>query len=105
MSNVVKRITDELVKKYRPEKVILFGSYVMGNNTKDSDIDLFVVKKTNRSYSQRVYQAYQSIDRVHDQAVDIIVYTPKEVKQFSFPGAFAQVVFEEGKLLYDKTKQ
>jgi len=104
MSDAVKRITDELVKKYRPEKIVLFGSYASGAKTHDSDIDLFVIKKTNRPYSERVSKAYQAIHRVHDEPVDIVVYTPQEVKQFSFPGAFAWVVFEEGKVLYDKTK-
>lgn len=36
----------EILKKIKPEKVILFGSVAMGKITKDSDIDLCVIKKT-----------------------------------------------------------
>ncbi len=51
-----KRITDEIKKilsaiikilkeKYKPEKVILFGSSIWGEFTKDSDIDLLIINK------------------------------------------------------------
>jgi predicted nucleotidyltransferase len=32
------------IKEFDPGKIILFGSYANGNQTDDSDIDLFVVK-------------------------------------------------------------
>lgn len=43
----IKKIQSEIVerlKSLQPEKIILFGSYAMGNATEDSDIDLFIVK-------------------------------------------------------------
>lgn len=39
---IVKAIKETL----NPEKIILFGSYSRGEQTKDSDIDLAVIKKT-----------------------------------------------------------
>ena len=44
----IQRITDHIVKKYKPEKVILFGSYAWGKPTEDSDVDLFIVKKSRK---------------------------------------------------------
>ena len=43
----IKKIQAEIVerlKSLQPERIILFGSYAMGNATEDSDIDLFLVK-------------------------------------------------------------
>ena len=40
----VKNITDTIVREFKPEKVVLFGSYAWGKPTKNSDIDLLIVK-------------------------------------------------------------
>ena len=39
----------ERLKPLEPEKIILFGSYAYGSPTEDSDIDLFLVKDTEKS--------------------------------------------------------
>lgn len=41
----VDKIVNLTVKNYQPEKIILFGSGAMGKPTKNSDIDLCVLKK------------------------------------------------------------
>ena len=51
---VVNRIVEKIKMQYQPEKIILFGSYAWGNPTKDSDIDLLIVKKTNQKHRQRM---------------------------------------------------
>ena len=38
----IAEITDKIVKEFKPEKIILFGSYAWGKPNKDSDIDLLV---------------------------------------------------------------
>ena len=52
----VHRIADRLlpylevlVEEFRPEKVILFGSYAYGQPDEDSDVDLLVIKSLDRS--------------------------------------------------------
>ncbi|RKZ30179.1 nucleotidyltransferase domain-containing protein, partial [bacterium] len=37
---VINRMVEKLVAEYKPEKIILFGSYAWGNPDRDSDIDL-----------------------------------------------------------------
>jgi len=46
----IKKLVDKYIKKLREnnvdiEKIILFGSYAKGLNSKDSDLDLCVVSK------------------------------------------------------------
>ena len=43
IEEIVKRIVDN----YKPEKIILFGSYAYGIPTKDSDLDLLIVKNSS----------------------------------------------------------
>ena len=38
-----------LVEQFHPEQVILFGSYAYGEPTKDSDVDLLVIKEISDS--------------------------------------------------------
>lgn len=47
----IKKIEKEIVERLiplSPEKIILFGSYAYGKPTEDSDIDLFLVKDTEK---------------------------------------------------------
>lgn len=36
-------VVTELVRRYRPERVVLFGSYAYGSPHEESDIDLLIV--------------------------------------------------------------
>ena len=39
----IKAITEQIVKKYKPEKIILYGSAARGDFKKDSDIDMLII--------------------------------------------------------------
>ena len=44
---IIKKLIDGIVERLKllkPNKIIFFGSYAYGNPTKDSDIDLFLIK-------------------------------------------------------------
>ena len=41
----IKKITEQIIRKYKPEKIILFGSTVNGDFTTDSDLDFLIIKK------------------------------------------------------------
>ncbi len=98
----IKKITDEIVKNYKPEKIILFGSCARGNPTEDSDVDLFIVKKTKQLRTKR----HLEVDRMFlDRAVplDILVYTPREIKErLSLGDFFIKNIIQKGKIIYDK---
>jgi predicted nucleotidyltransferase len=47
----LQRLLEKLIANYQPEKVILFGSYAYGNPTRDSDLDLFTLKKQHKRHS------------------------------------------------------
>lgn len=45
----IERMTRRIVQRFRPEKVILFGSHARGDAGPDSDVDLLVVMKSPES--------------------------------------------------------
>jgi predicted nucleotidyltransferase len=49
----MQRIVTQISHKYSPEKIILFGSLASGRAADASDIDLLVIKKTDKNPWQR----------------------------------------------------
>lgn len=95
----VQRVVDELVKNYKPEKVILFGSRVSGKTHEWSDVDLVVIKKTNKKFRDRIGEALHVVP--HDLPIDIIVYTPEEFEEMKIKSWFIKKeVVEKGRVVY-----
>ena len=96
----IKKITEQIVRKYKPEKVILYGSFVHGKPHKDSDVDLLVIKKTKKARTKR----HLEIDRMlldRTMPLDILVYTSDEIKKRLFLGDFfIKNIIQQGKILY-----
>ncbi len=75
-----KQINDwcaDIVQKFHPEKVVLFGSCANGEGTEDSDVDLLVVMPfEGRSLEQAVQVR---MDTRPAFPVDLIVRTPEMI--------------------------
>lgn len=93
----IKRIASEL----KPEKIILFGSYAYGNPTPDSDVDLLIIMNTRDKHIDR-YVAVSNLLIPREFPVDIIVKTPKEIKQEEKKKSnfFLREILTKGKVLY-----
>lgn len=100
----IKKITQKIVENYKPEKVILFGSFAWGKFTPDSDVDFFIVKKTKKSKLERIYEVDKFLfDR--DIPIDILVYTPKEVEErLELGDFFVEDIIKKGRLIYERKK-
>ena len=77
----IKNISDKIAVEYKPEKIILFGSFAWGKPTKDSDIDLLIVKKAEES-SRKLAQEIDNSLFEREMPIDILVYSPKYIKFF-----------------------
>lgn len=100
MLRELDEITERLVRGYDPDAVILFGSRASGAARDDSDIDLLIIKDTDkRPIDRRVEVESLLADR--NVALDLIVFTPRELRGLFFAGdAFIEQVVETGKVLY-----
>jgi predicted nucleotidyltransferase len=99
--SIIRGFAREVAKKFRPEKVILFGSYAYGTPHADSDIDILVVMPARNQIDQAV-----KIDRATDPPfpLDLIVRTPANLARRLREGdQFLREVVERGKVLYEKT--
>lgn len=97
----LKRILTLLKAKYRPEKVILFGSYARGKVKKWSDLDIAIIKKTKKRFIDRGVEILR-LTRPKI-AVDFFVYTPKEFAEMKKDNYFIRdEVVKGGKVIYEK---
>lgn len=101
MTNPVSQIVEQ-IKPYNPEKIILFGSYAHGKPSKDSDIDLLIIKNTKKKYLNRVREVALMLNSKFP--TDIFVLTPKELKKAILENRFMIVdeILPKGKVLYEK---
>ncbi len=101
MKTNVEKIKELLVKKYNPEKIILFGSYSNGKNTNDSDIDLLIVKNTDESFHKRSAEV-RLILRNFNTPIDVLVITPKEFSKWrKMKKSFINNIFVTGQVIYE----
>jgi len=99
----IKKITQQIVKNYKPEKIILFGSFAYGKPKENSDVDLLVIKKTRKKFGSRLFEVAKVIDS--DMGTDILVYTPTEwEKGLKRNYYFFKEINDKGKLVYEKCK-
>src|SRR6266487_5174891 len=75
----IDQLIKEIVSGYQPEKIYLFGSYATGKPTDDSDVDLFIIKNTDKRKIERNWEVRRCIKTYPRTGVDIIVYTPLEL--------------------------
>jgi predicted nucleotidyltransferase len=99
----IQRITQEIVKKYKPEKIILFGSWAWGKPKKWSDIDLFIIKKSKKKRWQREYELRMKLLGNKFPPMDLLIYTPEELeRRLQIGDFFIQDILKQGKIIYAK---
>lgn len=97
----VKKIVSQIVKHYKPEKIILFGSFAYGKPKENSDVDLAVIKKTKKRFIKRLFEICQYIDSW--MGTDILVYTPEEWEEaLEEENYFIREIAKKGKVVYAK---
>lgn len=95
----IDSIKEQLIEKYKPERIILFGSAARGETTPDSDLDFLIIKNTSKKPHDRMVDVYSLVDK--DMAADFLVYTPQEFTERQKMGdPFINIVLSEGKVLY-----
>jgi predicted nucleotidyltransferase len=96
---VIRRYARRVAETFRPEKIILFGSYAYGTPHADSDVDLMVVMPARNELDQAV-RITLALDAPFP--LDLIVRTPHKLKWRLKEGDwFLREVTSLGKTLYE----
>lgn len=99
IANIVEKIRDN----YKPEKIILFGSYAYGRPNAESDIDLFIIKKTQKRRIDRFCEVSRLLRNIKGISIQPVVFTRQEVaRRLELEDDFIKEILHKGEILYEK---
>lgn len=100
----IRRYARDVGRKFRPERVILFGSYANGRPTEDSDVDLLVVMDHPGRDVEQAFAIRRAVKRSFP--LDLVVRKPSELRRrLRQKDTFLTSICSTGKTLYDRRTQ
>src|SRR3954469_20131646 len=95
----IRKYVRQVVARFRPERVILFGSHAYGKPDADSDVDLMVVMPAKNEVAQaiRIRRAVWA-----PFAMDLFVYRPETLaKWVRWDDPYLREILEKGIVLHE----
>jgi len=97
----LERIVEVIKAEYAPEKIVLFGSLATEHVHEWSDIDLLVIKKTDKRPIERTMELAGLIKP--KIGIDLFIYTPEEYELLLKERySFILNILKTGKTVYEK---
>jgi predicted nucleotidyltransferase len=98
---VIDAVVRQIVQRFKPRKVILFGSYAYGAPRPESDVDLLVVMETPLKEVEQAVRICQGID--YHFGLDLIVRTPANLdRRLALGDSFLREIILNGAVLYER---
>lgn len=77
--SIIQELVARIVDGFKPQRIILFGSYASDMPSPESDVDLLVVMETPLRETQQALMIRQHINPLF--GVDILVYKPTRLEE------------------------
>lgn len=96
----IGNITRQIIERYDPEYIILFGSYAKGIAKDDSDIDLCIIC----NYENKKNMIYNMLMNIKsDRDIDFVLYRPEDWEECkSDDRTVASLIKSEGIVLMQR---
>ena len=85
-----------VAREFKPEKIILFGSYAYGKPTKDSDVDLVVIMPFRGRDTKMMVKIRTRVEAPFP--MDMLVWKPGKYSRME---SFNQEILTHGKVMYE----
>ena len=96
-----KTTISSIASGYKPERIIVYGSFARGDHHQGSDLDLLVIKNTSERFADRIEHVLEYCPG--GIAVEPLVYTEKEIAEMATKGnSFLESALEEGIVVYEQ---
>ena len=105
-SRIPRRVIDQtaaaIAERFRPQRIILFGSYAYGQPRPESDVDLLVIMDTSLKEIEQAIKICQAVE--HHFGLDLLVRTPETLeRRLALGDPFLREVMHKGTVLYERT--
>lgn len=101
----IQQMANQIVAAFKPERIILFGSYARGTADEHSDVDLLVLLKEAPPPGRRGAPIRRMLARDFHFPIDVVVRTVQGFAAWqNVPGSLAREVSREGRVLYEKAE-
>ena len=95
----IQTFSQKIAETFRPERIILFGSYASGQNTEDSDVDLLVILPFEEMATEKAIAIRQQIKAPFP--LDLMARTPQQIqKRLEMGDYFIHDIINKGRVLY-----
>ena len=99
----IQEMVELIVKQFKPEKIILFGSHARGEAGPDSDVDLLVVMAVSTTKRETQVALRMALHKINIPK-DVIVSSPGEFQwRKDVVGTIEYPAWREGEVLYAKS--
>ncbi len=100
----IEALRDQIVRRFQPRKIILFGSHAKDAAGVDSDVDLLVITEFEGSPIRKEIE--MSLGLEHRFPLDLLVRTPQDVAmRCALNDIFIQDILKTGQVLYDADRR
>ena len=99
---IIEKMVSIIASSVNPDQIILFGSYARGENRKNSDVDLLILKKNLKNANKIIDNLYMSFfeNKIKIPVDLLVVDYDKYHKLKNEIGYIYKTINKEGKLIY-----
>lgn len=98
MNERIELIKNQILSKFQPTRIILFGSAAKGNFNNSSDVDLCIIQEYQNK-KRALLDLYTELDC--DFPFDIVLYSEKDWNDnVEDKGSFAHLIMKTGVQIY-----
>jgi uncharacterized protein len=92
-------VINQIVERFHPERIIVFGSYAQGTAHDESDVDLLVVMDSEQRNLPQAAEISREVD--HLVALDIVVRRPDQVVTPGPRDDLLRMILDKGVEVYE----
>ena len=96
----IEDFSSRIVERFRPEKIVLFGSHARQSAGADSDVDLLVIMRHRGPAARQAALIRRAVPAPF--ALDLLVRSPQTIRQrLRLGDTFLRDVLGRGRIIYE----